>query len=174
MNKSFSKIRHIQESNILLERRSLQEKNDNRIMEQNSNSAVTSLKPKLDRYVTAVKNAIPGYESALGFEQKTDGGTIFGSVIYNLPLQFPKDQSKVLSNLQKIRNTVLGANDPSKKLQYTCLPKINSKFTGQFSDPICTPYNTQLNSDNIVKYKEMNAAYDDLYKFLSTTSPTQS
>jgi hypothetical protein len=169
MNRSYSKIRHIQEANLVLENRRLEEKSKQILMEQ---ADTKLLNQKLERYASSVKRAIIGYENAVGLEQKPDGGTMFGQVIYTLPVQFPKDQSKVLSNLQKIRNIVLGVNDPSKKLQYICVPKINSNFSGQFKDAICEGFNAQLTSQKLPKYKEMNAAFDDLYRYL-TTQPTQ-
>lgn len=143
-----------------------------KVISEQQESNTQLLNQKLERYSKSVKAAIAGYNTAIGIEQKPDGGYLFGQIIYSLPLQFPKDQPKVLSNLQKIRNIVLGANDPSKKLQYSCVPKISSNFSGQFTDPVCQPFNTQLTADSVNKYKEMNSAYNDLYTYL-TTQPTQ-
>jgi len=159
----------MQQSNLMLENRIIEEKSRHFLMEQ---ADTKLLNQKLERYASSVKGAISGYGNVVGLEQKPDGGTMFGQVVYTLPLQFPKDQSKVLSNLQKIRKIVLGVNDPSKKLQYICVPKINSNFSGQFKDAICEGFNAQLTSQKIPKYKEMNAAFDDLYTYL-TTQPTQ-
>lgn len=143
--------------------------NNRTILKEEANTNL--LNQKLERYVKAVKSSIPGYETSVGLEQKPEGGSIFGQLIYSLPLQFPKDQSKVLSNLQIARNRILGVGDKAKMMYNTCVPKINDSFT-TFSNPPCDSFNTQLTPDKISKYKEMNAAYNDLYSFL-TTPPTQ-
>ena len=164
MNRSYSKIRHIQESNLMLENRRLMENNRLFLMEGNQNSINNQF---INNYVNAVRAAFPDYANTEGFKDSSSSGTpntatIFGQTFYTVPLTLPDQADKVLSFLSAIQNRVIGIGDPRKDGQARCIRSIR-KGNEQFPEGHgCFDFQN-TNKANFPKYAAMNAAYDNLY-----------
>lgn len=163
MNRSYSKIRHIQESNLMLENRRLVENNRLFLMEGNEKSINNEL---INNYVNAVRAAFPEYKSSDGFRDASQGNgkeaTIFGQTFYTVPLTLPTQTKQVLSFLSAIQNRVIGIGDPNKNQQASCIRSIR-KGNEQFQEGHgCFDFQN-TNKANFPKYAAMNAAYDNLY-----------
>jgi len=169
MNRSYSKIRHIQQSNLMLETKRVVEKNRLFLIEEDEKSINNQL---INNYVNAVRNAFPEYANTEGFKDSSTTGTatIFGKEFYITPLTLPKEKSRVLSNLQKIQGSVIGKNEKGKELQSTCIPKINNA-NYEFKDSFCVSFNS--NNANFGKYAAMNTAYDNLYNNINNIGNVQ-
>jgi len=160
MNRSFSKIRHIQEANLLMENRRLVENNRLFLMESDQKSINTQL---VNNYVNAVKAAMPDYSNVEGFKdssQNNGTATIFGQTFYTTPLTLPNQKDKVLGFLQAIRNQVIGVGVQGKELQARCIPQIKNGTSFKDGHACFSFQNT--NGKFFQNYAKMNAEYDAL------------
>jgi hypothetical protein len=160
MNRSFSKIRHIQEANLLMETRRLVENNRSFLIESDQNSINTQL---VNNYVNAVKTAMTDYSNVEGFKdssQNNGTATIFGQTFYTTPLTLPNQKDKVLTYLRTIQDRVIGIGVQGKELQARCIPQIKNGTSFKDGHACFSFQNT--NGKFFQNYAKMNAAYDAL------------
>lgn len=165
MSRSYSKIRHMQQSNLMLENRMFVEKSRQFLMEGSEKDINPNL---VNNYVNAVKAAMPDYSNAEGFKDASQNNgiaTIFGQTFYTTPLTLPDQKDRVLNYLRTIQDKVIGVGVKDKELQARCIPQIKNNTS--FKDGhACFSFQT-TNGKFFKDYVKMYAAYYALFNSIN-------
>jgi len=165
MSRSYSKIRHMQQANFLLENRMFNEKSRQYLMEAEDTS---KLEPAITNWINAM-NAVYGTQMKLG--KSGNNVNITGGVrdilLYTLPLTFPDDKAKIyprITNGFKTIKSDMAGQDPNKKLLFmTCMPKLASS-----GGKVPQGCETVMKDPSIVtKGNAMNVSYDNLVRLVT-------